>query len=124
VWLGGDVDLYGYVLGDPVNFVDPEGELLISAVVVIGIGGYMVINIAEAWIDLKDKAKTARELREASINEPCNEDLYFAQGKAYNDLAKAVGNVGKNTPGTSATGPLPTSKIDLITNFITGLFVD
>ncbi|MCI5227955.1 MAG: RHS repeat-associated core domain-containing protein, partial [Candidatus Electrothrix sp. AX2] len=22
---GGDVDLYGYVLGDPVNFVDPDG---------------------------------------------------------------------------------------------------
>jgi len=22
---GGDVNLYGYVLGDPVNFVDPEG---------------------------------------------------------------------------------------------------
>jgi uncharacterized protein RhaS with RHS repeats len=22
---GGDVDLYGYVLGDPVNFVDPKG---------------------------------------------------------------------------------------------------
>lgn len=29
---GGDVDLYGYVLGDPVNFVDPDGlsDILIS----------------------------------------------------------------------------------------------
>jgi RHS repeat-associated protein len=26
---GGDVDLYGYVLNDPINFVDPNGELRI-----------------------------------------------------------------------------------------------
>ncbi|MCI5136554.1 MAG: RHS repeat-associated core domain-containing protein [Candidatus Electrothrix sp. AW2] len=25
LFAGGDVDLYGYVLGDPVNFVDPDG---------------------------------------------------------------------------------------------------
>ncbi|MCI5145455.1 MAG: RHS repeat-associated core domain-containing protein, partial [Candidatus Electrothrix sp. AR3] len=25
---GGDVDLYGYVLGDPVNFVDPDGRAI------------------------------------------------------------------------------------------------
>ena len=25
LFAGGDVDLYGYVLGDPVNFIDPEG---------------------------------------------------------------------------------------------------
>ncbi len=33
---GGDVDLYGYVLGDPVNFVDPDGRAIQIAAAVIG----------------------------------------------------------------------------------------
>ena len=35
---GGDSNLYGYVLGDPVNFVDPEGLKNLPSVVGVGIG--------------------------------------------------------------------------------------
>ncbi len=35
---GGDLNLYGYVLGDPVNFVDPSGKIaIIDDVLIIGI---------------------------------------------------------------------------------------
>ncbi|CAK8715292.1 RHS repeat-associated core domain-containing protein [Candidatus Electrothrix gigas] len=44
LFAGGDVDLYGYVLGDPVNLVDPEGlRLSISLPVVLLVLPYMNI---------------------------------------------------------------------------------
>ena len=37
---GGDIDLYGYCLNDPLNFVDPQGEYIppVVAAVVVGVG--------------------------------------------------------------------------------------
>ena len=35
---GGDTNLYGYVLQDPVNFVDPNGKIGIPLVITIGAG--------------------------------------------------------------------------------------
>jgi len=35
---GGDTNLYGYVLGDPVNFVDPTGEIPLLAIPIV-LGG-------------------------------------------------------------------------------------
>ncbi len=47
---GGDVDLYGYVESDPVNFIDPTGEILIAddlafwTAVGIGVGSYYALK--------------------------------------------------------------------------------
>jgi len=35
---GGDANLYGYVLGDPVNFIDPDGEKYVSVQIGIRTG--------------------------------------------------------------------------------------
>jgi RHS repeat-associated protein len=39
---GGDIDLYGYCLNDPVNWVDPSGEFGIAGVVIGGLSGAYV----------------------------------------------------------------------------------
>ncbi len=36
LFAGGDTDLYGYVLNDPVNFVDPTGEFFVSGLTLLG----------------------------------------------------------------------------------------
>jgi len=49
---GGDSNLYGYVLGDPVNFVDPEGLILIAAPFIpalIELAGYAGLGAATTY---------------------------------------------------------------------------
>ncbi|MCP4105281.1 MAG: RHS repeat-associated core domain-containing protein [Desulfobacteraceae bacterium] len=40
---GGDTDLYGYCLTDPINFIDPEGKLTLIEVVVVVVVVIIVI---------------------------------------------------------------------------------
>ena len=60
---GGDTNLYGYVLGDPINWVDPEGEnavavIVYTAVVALGIAvmGYMAQQGMEGTVALREDA--------------------------------------------------------------------
>jgi len=43
---GGDSNLYGYVLNDPVNFVDPSGEFFVVAIpwIVEGVTFHAIIT--------------------------------------------------------------------------------
>ncbi|GJQ59637.1 MAG: hypothetical protein SCALA701_24380 [Candidatus Scalindua sp.] len=45
---GGDVNLYGYVINDPVNLIDPEGKELIGAIIGAGIGALSGVSGALA----------------------------------------------------------------------------
>jgi len=45
---GGDTNLYGYVLGDPVNFIDPTGEFALSWVL-RGLGAYFLWYNADKY---------------------------------------------------------------------------
>ena len=47
---GGDTNLYGYVLGDPVNLVDPTGEISLIELGSWGITAYVLFEFADKWL--------------------------------------------------------------------------
>ncbi len=58
---GGDTNLYGYVLGDPVNLVDPEGLSASTAAVGVGIGMiFYTYNQLSNMINGRDKLLTTK----------------------------------------------------------------
>jgi RHS repeat-associated protein len=52
---GGDTNLYGYVGGDPVNFVDPTGEFAFLPFVA---AAYAIFEVASTLYDIYDTAST------------------------------------------------------------------
>jgi len=54
LFAGGDTNLYGYVLSNPVNFVDPQGESMITAIgigVAVGIAALIARNYWAVYVD-------------------------------------------------------------------------
>ena len=49
---GGDTNLYGYVLQDPVNSFDPRGESAIGVAIVVGIS--LIITADDPWTILRE----------------------------------------------------------------------
>jgi RHS repeat-associated protein len=64
LFAGGDTNLYGYVLNDPVNFIDPQGKPVIIPILV-GIWA-----VAEVGLSVSDAVSTAQTLAD-----PCASDL-------------------------------------------------
>ena len=50
---GGDSNLYGYVLGDPVNFVDPSGEFSVLGGLVAGFIGGAIVGIVDGALNAR-----------------------------------------------------------------------
>ena len=48
---GGDTNLYGYVVGDPVNLVDPSGKILPIIIVATLVGEFLSITAHIATVD-------------------------------------------------------------------------
>ena len=111
---GGDSNLYGYVLGDPVNLVDPFGTCggLCIGAAIIG-GSYIVYSIYNAWSNFFKKVDEAQKAANACAQDPLNPDKWKDYNQKHYKAFQAGGGAALSVPGTSATGPVPTSALDL-----------
>jgi len=73
---GGDSNLYGYVLGDPVNLIDPTGKIAWVPIILIGSGLYLLydtINDGGEFI-----ATSADNINQNNWSEPLTPESYLA----------------------------------------------
>lgn len=119
----GDANLYRYVFNNPTNLVDPSGEFVPLLVVAAAAGAYIVYDVVKKARNFWDAAEAYRESNEACVQlvnatSDCDqEELLRKCQEGGRNLVKALGagvRLGASIPGTSFSGPVPTSKTDLI----------
>ena len=103
---GGDTNLYGYVLNDPVNFVDVDGEFAIpAAIATVGVGAIVtsvLLNQHNQNFGMTSSNSGAYGgFSEASLAaDVCGSFLsYMVQSKIRSDLNILMGKKGGNSKG-------------------------
>ena len=105
---GGDSNLYGYVLGDPVGFIDPSGLVLWTLFTPTNTGSMSTPKgngDPSTWKTgklqpepiMKPPAKPNCQLIYKSCMELCSKSKKFCTPKNKKDLGKNVGAVGCRT---------------------------
>ena len=93
---GGDTNLYGYVMNDPVNFVDPEGTFAIALPILAFPGAGAAIGGAAAaaagaavglCMNITDKDKDCWNKMQDKIKNVCSKLPFAQQGKCIMDAA-------------------------------------
>ena len=126
---GGDTNLYGYVLNDPVNFVDSDGRIgqaviipvVVGIVAIKGIYDFVssYLNSQEAIERVQDARRKDEEIYDAVSNNKPIPAGYCpnATSDAVKDFTKAAADTiveGAQLPGTFGGGalsdPIPTVK--------------
>jgi len=120
-FVGGDADLYGYVLNDPVNKIDPDGEwvqfIIPTVRVVMAIAGayagYKTYkHLSKACKIIDQKREKEKQLNEEMKNgfpnamhaENLKGDIDILTSEGLSELAKGTA-AAKGIPGTSTTIP-------------------
>jgi len=108
---GGDVNLYGYVLNDPVNMIDPNGQAWTTIFVWAG-GIYVGYKVWVEFCEFTDRAEEARDIRDRAWEQISNGDLDGFEtlqqaDEALLDTAGEGVEFGLSVPGTSAKPNIP-----------------
>ena len=128
---GGDSNLYGYVLNDPVNLVDPSGEFsilgIITTAIVVGYIGYQFYKYLKDAANSYSKSYTNNKSNyrvnygaclDMNNSEACDKVSDYGQ-----DIVKDAGRLtkkGATLPGTFMGGPIPTNTGECVVNYAQG----
>ncbi len=127
---GGDSNLYGYVLGDPVDWVDPRGEAIGLAAAIIGVGivtyvGYKFHQFTNSLKSAYSKGNNAQKKKAQCYNAISNNSNFAkaccdidVDDKQIIDSARKGVQDGAFMPGTLGGGALPTRAVDVLTSEI------
>jgi len=126
--------MYAYVGNDPVNLVDPTGKAACGGICIglVALGSYLLVDgamdAAEGFNDAADQANKTIDQNNSTMEDlvagmkgdmPLSEvgkslaDQNQSQNDNVNSVAENGAKIAKGVPGSSMTGPGPTSKVDV-----------
>jgi len=125
LFAGGDTDLYGYCLNDPVNLIDPTGEFgfVIKVAIkaaTVATASYLTYKFGKSIRDSVRIGSIIQKLEKEKSKALKNSDFLRA-GKIdtaieevrRNGFAKTMEVIANSPPGTTITGPIPASWAEL-----------
>ncbi|MGR2870675.1 hypothetical protein [Vibrio vulnificus] len=113
--------------------MDPDGRYLYSVIAILSAAdAYGVLDAGQDGIDAMDYGRSVRDNQQKTIDcmfdKSCSgekakrycDDFYDDMQSHYKKAASATYNAAKSVPGTSVTGALPGSQVDLAAGYIVG----